>query len=126
VLGWVIGGGPSSKQMKYLLHEYKTRNEGAELTFMMTFLYLTGIFLAILLLEFLVEGKLQLRSRTVKKLGIVLSVILMIIALTSIHLVFVSLWPGLEHNKLFTYAMIGLMVFLLPKKWDIANKLSQK
>jgi len=74
--------------------------------------------LILVLMEIYVEEKIQLRKKIVKKLGVVGTIFLFLAIVVIVDIIVVNYWPDLRNDELFKYAMIGFLVFFLPKKGD--------
>jgi len=76
------------------------------------------IALILVLIEIYVEAKIQLRKKIVKKLGILGTVVLSLAIVVITDIIVFNYCPDLRNDDLYKYAMVGFLVFFLPKRGD--------
>lgn len=76
------------------------------------------IILVLVLMEIYVEAKIQLRKRIIKKLGVLGTITISLTIIVIIDIIVFNYYPNLRNDDLYKYAMLGFMVFFLPKRGD--------
>lgn len=85
---------------------------------MKTLLYLVIVIVSLLILDFFVENKFQIRKQIVNKLGIFLTIILIIFIVAMIDFTLINFRPELQENELYKYIKLVLFIYFLPRKGD--------
>lgn len=90
-----------------------------------TLINLTIMIVLMILLDFFVEEKFHIRKKIVKKIGNIVTIILLIPILIGIDYIFLNIWPELEGYQLYMLSKIAFMMYFLPrkgdKKWEISK-----